>query len=138
MCALQRCRLGGAPHPPAGRFLLTLTRFERTLPAIILGGIGFLYLFGAGVLGVLELPVYTEFLVTPDPLQPDFLPFEQPMVNVIFGLGAFFVFAAAAEARRRRHWGCRPLRHAKRPKRSSNVSHATSPAFWGPSSSSWH
>ena len=94
---------------PAGRFLLTLTRFDRTLPAIVLGGLGFLYLFGTGVLGVLELPIYGEFFVTPDPLQPDVLPFEQPMVNVIFGLGAFFVFAAAAKARRKKAQGLQTI-----------------------------
>ena len=94
---------------PAGRFLLTLTRFDRTLPAIVLGGLGFLYLFGTGVLGVLELPIYGEFFVTPDPLQPDVLPFEQPMVNVIFGLGAFFVFAAAGKARRKKAQGLQTI-----------------------------
>jgi branched-chain amino acid transport system permease protein len=94
---------------PAGRFLLTLTRFDRTLPALVLGGLGFLYLFGAGVIGVLELPIYGELLVTVDPLQPDILPFEQPMVNVIFGLGAFFVFASAAKTRRRKTQGAQTL-----------------------------
>jgi branched-chain amino acid transport system permease protein len=87
---------------PGGRFLLTLTRFERTLPALVLGCLGFLYLFGAGVLGVLELPIYAE-------LQPAILPFEQPMVNVIFGLGALFVFAASAKARRRKTQGTQTL-----------------------------
>lgn len=90
---------------PAGRFLLTLNRFGRTLPALILGGLAFLYLFGAGVLGVLELPIYSSLFVTVDPLQPNILPFDQPMVNVIFGIGAFFVFAAAAKERRRKTVG---------------------------------
>lgn len=75
---------------PAGRFLLTLTRFDRTMPAVVLGGLGFVYLFGAGVLGVLELPFYATLP----------LPFEQAMVNVIFGLGALFVFASSARTRR--------------------------------------
>jgi branched-chain amino acid transport system permease protein len=90
---------------PAGRFLMTLTRFDRTLPAIVGGGLGFLYLFIPGVLGVLELPVYGEFFVTADPLQPDILPFEQPMVNVIFGIGAFFVLAAGLRTRRKKAVG---------------------------------
>ena len=75
------------------------------LPALILGGLACLYLFGAGVIGVLELPIYESLFVTPDPLQPDTLPFEQPMVNVIFGLGALFVFAASARTRRRKTVG---------------------------------
>ncbi len=84
---------------------MTLTRFDKTMPAVVLGGLAFLYLFGAGVLGVLELPIYGSLFVTVDPLQPDILPFEQPMVNVIFGFGALFVFASAARTRRRKTTG---------------------------------
>lgn len=94
---------------PAGRFLLTLTRFDRTLPALLLGGLGFVYLFGAGVIGLLELPIYSTLLVTLDPLQPDVLPFEQPMVNIIFGLGALFVFASSARTRRRKTTGAQTI-----------------------------
>ncbi len=94
---------------PAGRFLMTLTRFGRVWPAIIGGTLCFLYLFGAGVVGVMELPLYGELFVTVDPLQPDTLPFEQPMVNVIFGIGAFFVLAAGLRARRKRLVGAQSL-----------------------------
>ena len=97
---------------PAGRFLLTLTRFDKPMPALVLGGLAFLYLFVGGVIGVLELPLYADMLVTPDTAdlaRPDLLPFEQPMVNVIFGFGAFFIFAAALKSRRKKAQGAQTL-----------------------------
>lgn len=95
---------------PAGRFLMTLTRFDRALPAIIGGALGFTYLFGAGVLGVLELPIYGQYFVTVDPLQPNILPFEQPMVNVIFGIGALFVLVAGLRVRYKKSVGAQTLK----------------------------
>ena len=117
---------------PAGRFLLTLTRFDRTLPAVVLGGLGFVYLFGAGVIGVLELPIYGSLLVPVDTLQPHILPFEQPMVNVIFGLGALFVFASAARTRRRKTTGgqsidIREAAEARQAKVARNLSSVLGP-----------
>ena len=75
---------------PIGRFLMTLDRYGQSKPALILGSLGFLYFFGGGAIGVAELPLYKSIP----------LPFEQPMVNVIFGLGALLVLGTAIKTRR--------------------------------------
>jgi branched-chain amino acid transport system permease protein len=99
---------------PAGRFLIVLTRFGRTLPAFVGGGIAFAYLFGAGVFGLLELPIYptlrdTVIFSVEIPsfatVKLTLLPFAQPMVNAIFGVGAIFVVAGAIRSKRDRAKG---------------------------------
>ncbi|MDY0883237.1 high-affinity branched-chain amino acid ABC transporter permease LivM [Dongia soli] len=73
---------------PIGRFLLALDRQGISWPALIVGGLAFLYFFGAGSTGVMELDVYKTLP----------LPFEEPMVNVIFGLGALLVCGTAIKS----------------------------------------
>ncbi len=91
---------------PAGRFVVSLDRQGISKPALIGGGIGFLYLFGVGMLGISGSLGYDTF--------PH--PFDEPMVNIIFGLGALFISAAPIRAcgtagTARRPWSC--ARHAK-------------------------
>jgi branched-chain amino acid transport system permease protein len=96
---------------PAGRFLMALDRQGQSKPALLLGGLGFLYFFGCGALGVAELDVYKAIP----------LPFEQPMVNVIFGLGALLVFGTAFKSHRSAHAGRQTLeiREAAEAKRAN-------------------
>ena len=79
---------------PAGRFLIALNRLGRSLPALIGGAAGFCYLFILGATGIFEAPdVAAIYQGLP-------FPFEQPMVNVIFGLGGAFIFGTAMSSRR--------------------------------------
>src|SRR4051794_39899252 len=55
----------------AGRFVVSLDRQGFPRPALTGGGIGFLYLFGVGMLGISASAGYDTF--------PH--PFEEPMVN---------------------------------------------------------
>src|SRR5215813_13759188 len=63
---------------PLGRLLIVLDRARKTTPAIVGGLLGFIYLFGGGAIGVAGWERY--------PTLP--LPFDEPMVNLIFGFGA--------------------------------------------------
>jgi branched-chain amino acid transport system permease protein len=84
---------------PIGRFLLVLARGGLLLPPAILGGIATLYLFGAAVLGLAGSPLYGQIP----------LPYDQPMVNAIFGVGAVFILAAAIKGQRDRRRGAQTL-----------------------------
>ena len=75
---------------PAGRFLLALDRQGLSKAALIGGLIGFIYLFGSGVIGMYGAAFYAAIP----------LPFAEPMVNVIFGLGAAFVALKANATQR--------------------------------------
>jgi len=79
---------------PAGRFLVALNRQGMSRPAMVGGIVAFLYLFLCGALGVAGSDLYSTLP----------LPFREPMVNVIFGLGALFIFGLSyASVRSRRH-----------------------------------
>src|SRR5581483_708698 len=84
---------------PAGRFLVALNRQGIAKPALIGGLVSFVYLFGVGTLGLWESPGYDTF--------PH--PFDQPMVNVIFGLGGLFIFGLAYSAMRAKRHGAQTL-----------------------------
>lgn len=95
---------------PIGRFLMALDRQGQSWPALIIGGLGFLYFFGCGAIGVAEADLYKTLP----------LPFDAPMVNVIFGLGALLVFGTAVKTRRTAHIGRQtlPMREAAEAKRA--------------------
>ncbi|MES1153030.1 MAG: high-affinity branched-chain amino acid ABC transporter permease LivM [Dongia sp.] len=81
---------------PVGRLLLVLDRAGNPTAAIVGGLLGFIYLFGVGVLGLIGSLGYDSF--------PH--PFDEGMVNVIFGLGAGYVaFIGFLTRRRIRHGG---------------------------------
>jgi branched-chain amino acid transport system permease protein len=73
---------------PIGRFLLVLARGGVVLPPAILGGAAAIYLFAAAILGLAGSSIYGQMP----------LPYDQPMVNAIFGVGAVFILAAAIKA----------------------------------------
>ena len=79
---------------PAGRFLVALDRQGMPRPALFGGAAGFLYLFGIGALGLAGSLAYDNL--------PH--PFDEPMVNIIFGLGGVYIFGVAYNGvRNRRH-----------------------------------
>jgi branched-chain amino acid transport system permease protein len=79
---------------PAGRFLVALNRQGIAKPALIGGLLSFLYLGGVGLLGLSGSLGYQTF--------PH--PFDEGMVNIIFGLGGLFIFGLAyAGIRSKRH-----------------------------------
>jgi branched-chain amino acid transport system permease protein len=80
---------------PVGRFLLVLARGGILMPPVILGAAATVYLFTAAVLGLAGSSLYGQLP----------LPYDQPMVNAIFGVGAVFVFAAAIKGHHTRHRG---------------------------------
>ena len=84
---------------PLGRFVVALDRQGFPLPAMIGGGIGFLYLFFVGLLGLLGSLGYDTF--------PH--PFDEPMVNIIFSLGGLFIFGSAYSGQRSKRHGAQNL-----------------------------
>jgi branched-chain amino acid transport system permease protein len=84
---------------PAGRFLVALDRRGLHLPALIGSGVAFLYLFLVGMLGLSGSVGYDAFP----------RPFDEPMVNIIFGLGALFVFGGSYSGVRARRHGAQLL-----------------------------
>ncbi|GAB2179195.1 high-affinity branched-chain amino acid ABC transporter permease LivM [Dongia sp. agr-C8] len=82
---------------PVGRFLIALNRLGKSQPALIGGAIGFIYLSVLGATGLFE-PAENPSLDAIYTSLP--FPYEQPMVNVIFGLGAAFIFGTAISSRR--------------------------------------
>jgi len=84
---------------PAGRFLVALNRQGIAKPALIGGLVSFIYLFGVGTLGLWESLGYGTL--------PH--PFDQPMVNVIFGLGGLFIFGLAYSGMRTKRHGAQTI-----------------------------
>jgi branched-chain amino acid transport system permease protein len=81
----------------AGRFAIALDRHGISKPALIGGLVAFVYLFGVGVIGVAQQDPdsagasgFYSILGINVPM-----PFEQPMVNVIFGFGGLTMFGIA-------------------------------------------
>jgi branched-chain amino acid transport system permease protein len=95
---------------PIGRFLMALDRLGRSMPALVLGSLGLIYFFGSGVIGLAELPLYKSIP----------LPFDEPMVNIIFGLGALLVLGTALKTRRTASQGRQtlPMREAAEAKQA--------------------
>ncbi|MEZ5833683.1 MAG: high-affinity branched-chain amino acid ABC transporter permease LivM [Dongiaceae bacterium] len=80
-----------------GRFAIALDRHGVSKPALIGGLLSFIYLAGIGVIGVAEQDpdsaAATGFYNVLGINVP--MPFEQPMVNVIFGFGGLTMFGIA-------------------------------------------
>jgi branched-chain amino acid transport system permease protein len=85
-----------------GRFAIALDRFGISKPALIGGMASFIYLAGIGIIGVSQQDpdsaVSSSFytlLGLPLPM-----PFQQPMVNVVFGVGGLTMFGLAYRGQR--------------------------------------
>jgi branched-chain amino acid transport system permease protein len=117
---------------PVGRFVMAIDRQGRSEPAFLIGGLGIIYLFGIGVCGVIGS---SDFSFSPALKQfYDSVPrpFEQPMVNVIFGLGALFILGTAIKhqisaGQRRQNLEAREAAEARSAKIARNISSVLAP-----------
>src|SRR5512145_1437819 len=80
---------------PLGRMALVFDRYGQSMPALIGGGLAFLYLFGGAAISLaFGIPVvgYNEHLIGSDLAAAGGIPmpFADPIVDGIFGLGALF------------------------------------------------
>jgi branched-chain amino acid transport system permease protein len=78
-----------------GRFLIGLDRAGKSQPAIVGGLIGFVYFFISGAIGLGGWDLYKDIP----------LPFDEPMVNLIFGLGAGYIALTGYLSKRRVYHG---------------------------------
>jgi branched-chain amino acid transport system permease protein len=117
---------------PVGRFVMAIDRQGRSEPALIVGGLGIVYLFGMGVIGVIgtsDFGISAAFKHFYDQVPR---PFDQPMVNVVFGLGAIFVFGTAIKSQvsagqRRQTLELREAAEARSAKIARNISTIIAP-----------
>jgi branched-chain amino acid transport system permease protein len=117
---------------PIGRFVMALDRQGRSEPALIVGGLGILYLFGLGVCGVIGTSDFASSPAFKNFYQAVPHPFEQPMVNVVFGLGALFVFGTAIKSQvsagqRRQSFEAREAAEVRSAKIARNISTVVAP-----------
>jgi branched-chain amino acid transport system permease protein len=79
---------------PLGRILLVYNRHGRPMPALIGGGLAFLYLFGGALIAilfdVLVIP-FNDYFGEAAGASGIPLPFADPIVDGIFGLGALYL-----------------------------------------------
>jgi len=81
---------------PLGRIALVLDRYGQSMPALVGGGIAFLYLFGGAVISLAAgIPVvaYNEHLIGSELAAAGGIPmpFGDPIIDAIFGLGALYL-----------------------------------------------
>ena len=91
---------------PLGRMALVFDRYGQSMPALIGGGLAFLYLFGGAVIALaFDVPVvgYNEHLIGSDLAAAGGIPmpFADPIVDAIFGLGALFIVINGVQTLRR-------------------------------------
>jgi branched-chain amino acid transport system permease protein len=88
---------------PLGRIALVFDRYGQAMPSLIGGSLAFLYLFGGAVVAVAF-----DFLVIPfnDYFGPAAgaagipMPFADPIVDALFGLGGLFLVIKAVQTKR--------------------------------------
>ena len=91
---------------PLGRIALVLDRHGHPMPSLIGGGLAFLYLFGGATISLIfDVPVvaFNEHLVGSDLALAGGIPmpFADPIVDAILGLGALYIVALAVQTLRR-------------------------------------
>jgi branched-chain amino acid transport system permease protein len=88
---------------PMGRIALVLDRYQQSTPALIGGGIAFVYLFGGAVVSILTgMPAvsyndYITGIAAPGGIP---MPFGDHIVDAIFGLGGLFLVVKAVQTKR--------------------------------------
>jgi len=94
---------------PFGRFLLALDRQGISKPALVIGLVGFFYLFGSVVLawmtGSLGETTDNSGAIVTYVIGGPPLPYVDPIIDAIFGLGSLFVAAIAWSTLRRARRG---------------------------------
>ena len=126
---------------PLGRIALVLDRHGQSMPSLVGGGIAFVYLFGGAVAAVLwDVPVvgFNEYIKGSDLAVAGAIPmpFHDPIIDGIFGLGALFLVVTAVQTRRRATHGgltfeVREAIEAKRSSRAKRLSLILGPALIG-------
>ena len=91
---------------PLGRFALVFDRYGQSMPALIGGGLAFLYLFGGAVVSMLfDVPVvaFNEHILGTELAAAGGIPmpFGDRIVDAIFGLGGLFLVITATQTVRR-------------------------------------
>jgi branched-chain amino acid transport system permease protein len=89
---------------PLGRIALVLDRYGQSMPSLIGGGLAFVYLVGGAVIAlafdVLVIP-FNDYFGAAAGASGIPMPFADPIVDAVFGLGALYIVAMAIQTRRR-------------------------------------
>ncbi|HVI89166.1 MAG TPA: high-affinity branched-chain amino acid ABC transporter permease LivM [Dongiaceae bacterium] len=117
---------------PIGRFVIAIDRQGKSLPALVVGALGVIYLFGIGVCGVLGTADFASAETFKNIYESVPRPFDQPMVNVIFGLGALYILGIAIKSQvsagqRRQTLEAREAAEARSAKIARNISTVVAP-----------
>ncbi len=124
---------------PLGRILIVFNRHGRPMPALIGGGLAFLYLFGGAVIAiafdVLVIP-FNDYFGAAAGAAGIPLPFADPIVDAIFGLGALYIVVLGVQTLRHTAHGILTLeqREAKEERsanRAKRLSMVLGPALLG-------
>ena len=122
---------------PLGRIALVLDRYGQPMPSLIGGTLAFLYLFGGAVAAmafdVLVIP-FNAYFGEAAGASGIPLPFADPIVDAIFGLGALFLVITAVQTLRRKAHGelalmDREAKEARSTHRAKQVSLVLGPAL---------
>ena len=89
---------------PLGRMLLVYNRLGRPMPALIGGGLAFLYLFGGAVAAlafdILVIP-FNDYFGPAAGAAGIPMPFADPIMDAIFGLGGLYLVVLGVQTLRR-------------------------------------
>jgi branched-chain amino acid transport system permease protein len=89
---------------PIGRILLVYNRLGRPMPALIGGGLAFLYLFGGAVAAlafdILVIP-FNDYFGPAAGAAGIPMPFADPIMDAIFGLGGLYLVVLGVQTLRR-------------------------------------
>jgi branched-chain amino acid transport system permease protein len=89
---------------PLGRIAMVLDRHGQSMPALIGGGLAFLYLFGGAVIAlafdILVIP-FNDYFGEAAGAAGIPMPFADPIMDAIFGLGALYLVILAVQTLRR-------------------------------------
>jgi branched-chain amino acid transport system permease protein len=122
---------------PLGRILLVLNHFGRPYPALIGGGLAFLYLFGGAVIAlwfdILVIP-FNDFFGEAAGAAGIPMPFADSIIDAIFGLGALYLVILAVQTLRRTAHGVltlevREAKEARSAQRAKRISLVLGPAL---------
>jgi branched-chain amino acid transport system permease protein len=124
---------------PLGRILLVLNRFGRPLPALIGGGLAFVYLFGGAMIAlafdILVIP-FNDYFGPAAGASGIPMPFADAIIDAIFGLGALYLVILGVQTIRRKAHGeltleAREAKEARSALRAKRVSLVLGPALLG-------
>ena len=122
---------------PLGRIALVLDRLGQPMPSLVGGTLAFLYLFGGAVAAMaFDVPVipFNAYFGEAAGASGIPMPFADPIVNAIFGLGALYlVITAIMTLRRKAHGGLtveyREAKEARSAQRAKRLSLVLGPAL---------